>query len=70
MLEKIREMLDSDPFRPFRIIMTSGDRYEVSNPHLLAIGQTEIFYCYPQSDQVAFIRINQIVCVQSIAAAA
>jgi hypothetical protein len=70
MIEKIREMLDSDPFRAFRIIMTSGDRYEVTNPHLLALGQTEIFYCYPKSDRIAFIRINQIVCVESIAAAA
>lgn len=70
MLETIRELLRREPFQAFRIVLTSGDRYEVSDPHLVAIGETQIFYCYPRSDRFSFIRLNQIAAVDLTQAAA
>jgi len=70
MIETIRDLLERDPFQPFRIVISSGDRYDVTNPHLVAIGQTQIFYCYPQSDRISFIRTNQIVAVDMVPNAA
>ena len=70
MLDTIREMLDAEPFRPFRIIITSGDRYEVQNPHLVAIGRTELLYFFPRSDRWASIRLNQIVSAETVQSAA
>lgn len=67
MIATIRELLERDPFHPFRIVLTSGDRYDVTNPHLLAIGETQIFYCYPSSDRFSFIRSNQITAVDTLA---
>jgi hypothetical protein len=64
------ELLDKEPFRPFRIVLTSGDRYEVSNPHLVAIGDSEIFYCYPQTDRFVYIRKSQIAALEALQAAA
>jgi hypothetical protein len=70
MLETIRELLDQHPFHAFRIVLTSGDRYEVSHPHLLAIGETMIFYCYPRSDKFAYLRLNQIAAIDTFQSAA
>jgi|JRYD01.1.fsa_nt_gb hypothetical protein len=70
MLDTIVEMLNREPFHPFRIVLTNGDRYDVLNPHLLAIGESQLFYAYPRSDRFAFLRLNQIAAVETIQAAA
>ncbi len=70
MIETIHDLLRRDPFQPFRIVTTTGDRYEVPNPHLVAIGESFLFYCFPRSDRLARIRLNQIVSVETIQAAA
>jgi hypothetical protein len=69
MLDSLRELLHREPFHPFRIVVTSGDRYEVTNPDLVAIGETQIFYCHPKSDRFTFIRLNQIVALDLLRAA-
>jgi hypothetical protein len=63
MLDTIRQLLDREPFQPFRIVLTSGDRYEVSDPHLVAILESQVFYAHPKSDRFSFIRANQIAAV-------
>ncbi len=70
MIGRIYEYLDREPFAPFRIITTSGDRYDVLDPHSVAIAQTYLFYCFPRSDRSAHIRLNQIVAMESLQAAA
>ncbi len=70
MLEQIRELLEREPFQSFRIVLTSGDRFEVTDPHLLAIGESLIFYCYPRSDRLAYLRLNQIAAVDMVQNAA
>jgi hypothetical protein len=66
MLDKITERLDRDPFRPFQIVLTNGDRYDVVNPHLVALMQSEVFYAYPRSNKFAFLRLNQIAAVETL----
>jgi hypothetical protein len=63
-LDNIRELKRGAPFVPFTIIVTSGDRYEIVDPELLVVGLTEVFYCFPRSDRVVFIRANQIVALE------
>ena len=65
MIQIIRDMLHRDPFQPFRIITTSGDRYDITNPDLVAIGESVLFYCFPRSDRFIHIRHNQIVSVEA-----
>jgi len=65
MLQTLRDLLDASPFVPFRIVLTSGDRYEVTDPHLVAIGRTQVFYCFPRSDRVAHLRMNQVAALES-----
>lgn len=70
MLDSIRDLLEREPFHPFRIVLTSGDRYEITDPHLIAIGESQIFHCYLRSDRFSFIRISQIAAVGLIETAA
>ena len=60
MLEDLRELLNGDPFVPFRIVLTSGSTYEVTNPFQIAVGETQLNYFYPRSDKWAILRLNQI----------
>jgi hypothetical protein len=60
MLESIRELLDRDPFIPFRIVLSSGKEYEIIDPHLVALGQTLINVFAPKSDKWSELRLSQI----------
>jgi hypothetical protein len=70
MLEQLREYLARDPFYPFRIVTSSGHTYDVHSPHSIAIAESYIFYCFPNSDKSAHIRLNQIVALETLQAAA
>ena len=50
MLVSLADMLKPDPFIPFRIVLTSGKEYEIVNPQLVALGQTQITVYAPKSD--------------------
>lgn len=63
MIESILELLRSETFHPFKIVLTSGEVFEVSNPHLIAVGQAVVVVCWPKSDRVSILRLNQIASV-------
>ena len=69
MLDSIREMLDREPFVPFRIVLTSGKEYEILNSHLVALGETQLTLYAPRSDKWAMLRLKEIASVQSSQAA-
>ena len=56
----IVELKRKDPFTPFNIVMASGDKYLIEDPEMMVVGETEIIYVVPKSDNVIFIRKNQI----------
>ena len=70
MLESLTELLDRDPFLPFRLTLTSGETFEVRNPRLVALGQSVIHVMFPKSDRFAILRLNQITSLDILDAAA
>jgi hypothetical protein len=70
MMEALKELLDRDPFVPFTITLTSGERFQIRNPHLVALGETMISLFYPRSDWFAILRANQISSFESLESAA
>ena len=46
--ESIEDLIARDEFKPFKIITTAGLGYDISNPHNIALGQTE-FAIFPKS---------------------
>ena len=69
MLDAIIKLLEREPFQPFRIVLTSGKEYDVTNPHLVAVGKTEFTVYAPKSDNWAMLRMNQIASVETSQAA-
>jgi hypothetical protein len=66
MIEKLKEMLDSEPFVPFRIVVKSGGAYEVLSPYQVAVGETRLDYFFPRSDRDATVRLSQIVAFEAL----
>jgi hypothetical protein len=64
-VDTLHELLNRDPFTPFTLILTSGDRVKIANPNLLAIGASQFTYYFPRSDRWAMLRLNQIAMVKS-----
>jgi len=60
MLEEIQELLDREPFVPFKIVMASGQAYEVVAPHLVALQKSQLIVARPKSDRYDILRHNQI----------
>ena len=51
MVEELKLLLGNDPFIPFDVVMTSGERYAVRNPALTALGATVLQLYRPRSDR-------------------
>lgn len=64
--DEIRRLVDREPFAPFTIILTSGDRYDIADPHLIAVGENVVSIV---GRGVIFFRKNQIVAVEAREAA-
>jgi hypothetical protein len=64
LLQAILELKDREPFQPFRIVLTSGDKYLIENGANLVEMKTEFFYASPSKDGFVFLRKNQIAAVE------
>jgi hypothetical protein len=64
LLDMIDEFKHRDPFKKFRIVMTSGTSHTIEHPDLLALGESQIIYCLPRSNRVVYLRHNQIAEVE------
>jgi len=60
MRDEILSLLGNEPFVPFRIVTTSGREYEVSNPSLVAMGQSLMHVFLPKSDRYSTLRLTEI----------
>lgn len=58
-IEKLHELLDQRPFRPFVIVKDSGERRMVTGRNQLAIGRTSMILLEPESLPVT-IRTDSI----------
>ncbi|HXE54611.1 MAG TPA: hypothetical protein VN541_16440 [Tepidisphaeraceae bacterium] len=64
MKEHLLELLNRDPFVPFRMSPTSGEGHEVWDPNLVALGESLLHVFFPRSDRSVTVRLNQIVSVE------
>jgi hypothetical protein len=66
MRQEIIEHLNRDPFTPFRLTLSSGQGYDVTNPNLVALGESLLHVMFPRSDRYAILRLNQLTSVEII----
>jgi hypothetical protein len=65
-LDTIRDLKKREPFQPFQIVMTSGDRYLIEIADALAIGTSQLHYYLPRSDRAVHMRLSQIATVEEM----
>ena len=56
----IRDLKLREPFAPFRIVMTSGDKYLIERGENLIFMKSQLFYLSPVTEKFVFMRMNQI----------
>ena len=66
---EIEKALDRQPFQPFVIVVSSGDRYEVSGRHQVAAGKAVVIVLPPDSTSI-YLRTTQLVAMDLAAPAA
>jgi hypothetical protein len=67
--EEIKAALERRPFIPFTIVTTSGDRYEITGLHQVAVARLVVIILPPDSTSI-YLQTNQIVAVEIAAPAA
>jgi hypothetical protein len=66
--ETIREMLEREPFAPFRILSSCGEAFIVRDPHTVALLKSEVFIAQPNSDRRTFLPLMHVAAVETLGA--
>jgi hypothetical protein len=66
-VDAIRDLKRAEPFEPFRIVMSSGDKYIIESGENLVEMATQFFYGSPRSDWFVFIRMTHIAGIEQFA---
>lgn len=67
--DELKELLKRTPFRPFRVVLSSGSMYEVTNPELVAVMKSEMFIAFPGEDRWVFVPLLHVAAIESLQAA-
>ena len=59
MVEMVRKLLHQKPFRPFRVVLKSGERHDINDPTRMAIGLSEIHW-FAKNDKWARMKVKDI----------
>ena len=63
-LDTILDLKRRDPFAPFTVVMTGGDRCVIDDPDALAISSSQLHYYPPRSNKAYHLRLSQISLVE------
>ena len=61
----IRELLKREPFVPFRMVMSSGKHYDVTNPEMTLVLKSEVFVVFADGDRWAHVPLLHIATVET-----
>lgn len=64
--ENIREYLVREPFVPFRLGVSSGEHFDIVNPHAAALLKSEVFVVFPDGEKWAHVPLLHIASIETI----
>lgn len=64
--DNIRELLERDPFVPFRLVLTSGRQYDVVDPQMTVLLKSEIFIAFPDGEHSSLIPLLHVTSVETL----
>lgn len=62
--ETIRELLHRQPFEPFEVVMSNGDRYQVRHPEFAMLVRQTLVVGFPDSDRIAICSLLHVAAVE------
>ncbi len=62
--EELVRLLDRRPFVPFTIVLSTGFKHDVIDPHYVAMGRDMVVVMHPRSG-LSFFRLSHIVSVDA-----
>ncbi|MCB9849543.1 MAG: hypothetical protein H6817_02425 [Phycisphaerales bacterium] len=63
---EIKELLNSDPFQPFRFHLTSGSTFDVHDPNCVALGARRVVIAFSDTDGQAFFPYLHICAIETL----
>jgi len=63
---ELRELLDREPFEPFRLILTSGTSYDIRSPGLVVAMKRQAFIAFSGGDRWTFCPYLHVAAVEAI----
>lgn len=64
--DELRELLNREPFAPFRVVMSSGKTYEIANPDLVVVMKSEFFVAFPDGEHWAHVPYLHVAGIESV----
>jgi hypothetical protein len=64
--DTLRDLLRRQPFVPFELRMTNGDRYLVAHPELALLAGSRLVVHYPESDRLAICSLLHIAAIEMV----
>ncbi len=64
--DNIRELLDRDPFVPFRLVLSSGRHYDVVDPQMTVLLKSEIFIAFPDGERSSLVPLLHVTSVETL----
>ena len=65
--EDIQARLQRRPFRPFRIIASEGQQFEIRHPELVMVGRRDVTIGFPDSNSpTIYDRVTQLALVHVV----
>ena len=64
--ETLKSWILRQPFQPFEIRLSNGDRYAVQHPEYAALGKTNMVVFYPDSDRYAELSVLHVASVERL----
>ena len=61
----IQELLERDPFVPFRLVLSSGKHYDVVDPRMTVLLKSEIFIAFPDGEHSSLIPLLHVTAVET-----
>lgn len=63
--ETIRELLRRQPFRPFRLVLSNGETYDVVHPEFVMFTKSGVVVGYPDSDRISICDLLHIASIET-----
>jgi hypothetical protein len=64
--EPIREMLRRQPFEPFEVVLSNGERYPVRHPEFAVLVRQTLVIGYPDSDRISICGLLHIASIERL----